>query len=264
MRTKKIGLGVLIGIVVLALSLSWVVVQGKPNDSGAQTAPAKAKLESHIFIDHFQLPSDEGRGFSDQFHVYKLFRGGVKWSETPVSYCVNLDGAPNGAFDAIVASAETWDDNTGTELFEYDEVTEITFTEPEDLETFHNGENTISWASFANLELPEDAVAVCNVWFWVMVSPGGKVTGRVVGLAEFHIIHNSDLAWAVDAPQVEDDQFDIQNVDTHEFGHSLFLDDLYMPPAHELTMFGYTVVGETKKQDLGLGDILGLQALYGE
>lgn len=264
MPTKKIGLGVLIGIVVLALSLSWVVVQGKPNDVGVQTAPAKAKLESHIFIDHFQLPSDGGRGFSDQFPVYKLFRGGVKWSETPVSYYVNLAGAPVDVPDVIIASAETWNDNTATELFEYAEGTDITFTESEDLETFYDGVNTVSWASFADLELPEDAVAVCVVWFWVMVSPGGKVTGRVLDLAEFHIINNSDLAWAVDAPEVDGDQFDIQNVDTHEFGHSLFLDDLYMPPARELTMFGYAAPEETKKQDLGLGDRLGLQALYGE
>jgi len=263
MRTKKIGLGVLIGIVVLALSLSWVVAQAKPNDSGAQKAPEKVRLESHIFIDRFQLPDDTGIASSDLLPVYKLFRGGVKWLGTPVSYSVNLDGAPDGAFDAIAASAETWDDNTGTELFDYDGPTGIVFDEPEDLDVVYF-ENTVSWASFADLELPEDAVAVCKVWFWVMVSPSGKVTGRVLGVAEFHIIHNSDFPWAVDAPEVDGGQFDVQNLDTHEFGHTLFLDDLYMPPAGGLTMFGYTALEETKKRDLGLGDILGLQALYGE
>ena len=227
------------------------------------TATTKVKLESHIFIDRFQVSGDRGPAFSDDFSVYKLFRGGVKWSVIPVEYYVNLTDAPEGAFDAITKSAETWDNSTVIELFK-DEVdfTTTTFEEPGDLEEFY-GENTISWASFEDLGLPEDAVAVNVVWFWVMDSPGGA-TGRVLDLAEFHIINNSDLVWAVNAPDIGSNQFDVQNVDTHEFGHSLFLDDLYMSPASELTMLGYTTIEETKKQDLGLGDILGLQALYGE
>jgi hypothetical protein len=179
-----------------------------------------------------------------------------------VSYYVDFNGAPDGALDAITASTDEWESYTSTDLFEYVADTSIIFNEPEDLEVFYK-ENTVSWASFENLGLPEDAVAVNVVWFWVMVSPGG-VTRRVLDLAEFHIINNSDLVWAVNAPAVGGDQFDVQNVDTHEFGHSLFLGDLYMPPASELTMLGYTAIEETKKQDLGLGDILGLQALYGE
>ncbi len=258
----KIALGVLIVIVVLALRL--VVVQGQPNERGGQQEPEKVRLESHIFIDHFQEPSDKGITSSELFPVYKLFRGGIKWLETPVSYSVNVDAAPDGAFDAIAASAETWDDNTGTELFAYPGTTSIDFDEPEDLETFYDGVNTVSWASFDDLGLPNDAVAVCQVWFYVTVSPGGKVTGRVVGVAEFHIINNSDLDWSADAPKEDGDKFDVQNVNTHEFGHTLFLDDLYMPPAGALTMFGYTALEETKKRDLGFGDILGLQELYGE
>ena len=233
-----------------------------PNKARVQPTAARVKLESHIFIDRFQVSGDRGPAFSDDFSVYKLFRGGVKWSVTPVKYYVNLTNAPEDTLDAIKASADEWNNYTSADLFKYMDLTEIIFNEPEDLEVFYE-ENTVSWASFENLGLPEDAVAVNVVWFWVMVSPGG-VIGRVLNLAEFHIINNSDLAWAVDAPAVGGDQFDVQNVDTHEFGHSLFLDDLYMPPASELTMLGYTAIEETKKQDLGLGDILGLQALYGE
>ena len=240
-----------------------------PNEARVQPTAARVKLKSHIFIDRFQVSGDRGPAFSDDFSVYKLFRGGVKWSEIPVSYYVDLTGAPGtpddalDAIDAITASTDEWESYTSAELFSSTiSPTGIIFDEPEDLEKSYE-KNTVSWASFTALGLPEDAVAVNVVWFWVKVSPGG-VTGRVLNLAEFHIINNSDLVWAVDAPKVGDDQFDVQNVDTHEFGHSLFLDDLYMPPASELTMLGYTAIEETKKRDLGLGDILGLQALYGE
>jgi hypothetical protein len=234
-----------------------------PNEARVRPTAARVKLKSHIFIDRFQVSGNKGPAFSDDFSVYKLFRGGVKWSKTPVSYYVDLNGAPDGALDAITESTEEWEDYTSTVLFEYvDNNTSITFNKPGDLEKPYK-ENTVSWASFDALELPEDAVAVNVVWFWVMVSPGG-VTRRVLDLAEFHIINNSDLLWAVNAPDIKGDQFDVQNVITHEFGHSLFLDDLYMPPASELTMLGYTAIGETKKRNLGLGDILGLQALYGE
>jgi len=233
-----------------------------PNEARVQPTAARVKLKSHIFIDRFQVSGDRGPAFSDDFSVYKLFRGGIKWSETPVSYYVDLNGAPDGALGAIRASTEEWESFTSADLFIDIGSPGIIFDKPEDLEESY-AKNTVSWASFTALGLPEDAVAVNIVWFWVMVSPGG-VTGRVLNLAEFHIINNSDLAWAVDASDVEDDQFDVQNVDTHEFGHSLFLDDLYMPPASELTMLGYTAIEETKKRDLGLGDILGLQALYGE
>ena len=40
----------------------------------------------------------------------------------------------------------------------------------------------------------------------------------------------------------------------HEAGHTLSLNDLYMDEACELTMYGYTSIGETKKQSLGLGE----------
>jgi hypothetical protein len=36
-----------------------------------------------------------------------------------------------------------------------------------------------------------------------------------------------------------------------------------MDEACELTMYGYTSIGETKKQSLGLGDINGVKYIYG-
>jgi len=56
--------------------------------------------------------------------------------------------------------------------------------------------------------------------------------------------------------------FDIQNVMTHEVGHTLILFDLYALKDGWLIMYGYTWLGDTLKKDLGTGDKLGIQELY--
>jgi hypothetical protein len=55
---------------------------------------------------------------------------------------------------------------------------------------------------------------------------------------------------------------DLQNIATHEFGHN-GLADLKPLKDAELTMYYASSLGETKKRSLGVGDILGIQALYG-
>jgi len=57
---------------------------------------------------------------------------------------------------------------------------------------------------------------------------------------------------------------DVQNIATHELGHGLGLGDLYQTTAWQETMYGYSDNGETMKRDLYLGDIAGIQALYGK
>ena len=56
--------------------------------------------------------------------------------------------------------------------------------------------------------------------------------------------------------------FDVQDIATHEAGHTLMLDDLYMSSASALTMYGYGSFGETYAISLGTGDISGINAIY--
>ena len=51
---------------------------------------------------------------------------------------------------------------------------------------------------------------------------------------------------------------------THEAGHVVGLGDLKDKIYSELTMYGYSEEGETKKISLENGDKLGTQFLYGE
>ncbi|MCP9491056.1 MAG: matrixin family metalloprotease [Solirubrobacteraceae bacterium MAG38_C4-C5] len=57
--------------------------------------------------------------------------------------------------------------------------------------------------------------------------------------------------------------YDVWNVATHETGHSIGLKgDFTGSSDTELTMFGRTDYGETKRRTLARGDILGMRALY--
>lgn len=56
-------------------------------------------------------------------------------------------------------------------------------------------------------------------------------------------------------------KMDFDNIATHELGHSMGMGDLYNSCIDE-TMYGYATEGETKKRDLGNGDILGINKLY--
>ncbi len=99
-------------------------------------------------------------------------------------------------------------------------------------------------------------MAVTYIWYY-------SDTREIV---EVGMVFNKLYAWGID-PDGEGPQtintFDIQNVATHEAGHTLSLNDLYMDEAAELTMNGYTSQGETRKRSLGLGDIKGINSIYG-
>ena len=55
---------------------------------------------------------------------------------------------------------------------------------------------------------------------------------------------------------------DLENIATHELGHSIGLGDLYTSSCAQETMYGYADFGEISKRDLNSGDILGISKLY--
>jgi hypothetical protein len=57
-------------------------------------------------------------------------------------------------------------------------------------------------------------------------------------------------------------EYDVQEIATHESGHSLFLQDLYDGGSSELTMYGYSSVWETKKRSLENDDKNGVKYIY--
>jgi len=210
--------------------------------SGIVTAeqPAKDPVDKLVFI-HYKDPV-EAKAFpaTDQAEFYRLL--GVKWTTFPVYYKINAEN-PDGLTESAVTGAiqdafMTWDESTSANLFVYDGKTTNNTTE-------FNEENSVFWGPISNANV----IAVTNIW----------INRRSREIVETDIQMNSYLEWGIG----DEEAFDIQNIVTHEAGHVCGLGDLYNRPASELTMFGYSRLGEEKKNTLGQGDVLGLQKLYG-
>ena len=72
-----------------------------------------------------------------------------------------------------------------------------------------------------------------------------------------------DTDWIWGDAKVDASVMDLQNIATHELGHGAGLGDVYDTACSNVTMYGYSDYGETKKRDLEQPDIKGLQTLYG-
>ncbi|GBD11605.1 hypothetical protein HRbin23_01275 [bacterium HR23] len=114
-------------------------------------------------------------------------------------------------------------------------------------------------------------LAVTYLWWYT----SGPNAGH---FAEFDLVFNTLYPWSYTVPVGDtsvdpsyDDPsnsgvastYDLRNIATHEAGHAVGLDDLYDESTALLTMYGYGATAELKKDSLGKGDCLGMQAIYG-
>jgi hypothetical protein len=183
----------------------------------------------------------------------------AKWNldDLPVAYTINPSGSnmPTSDVETIVEdSAEEWDDGdysswggVSSELFTYAGPSSKTYAdlawESGDLD----GENTIVWGNYPQ----SGVIAVTLIWY-------NRLTKQIL---EFDIVFDTDYAWG-DADVESVAVMDLQNIATHELGHSVGLGDLYKPPAKLETMYGYAGYDETIKRSLYFGDIAGIKSLY--
>jgi hypothetical protein len=101
--------------------------------------------------------------------------------------------------------------------------------------------------------LEEGTIGITVVWGVF----GGPPFARE--LREWDQVYNTFYSWSDNG---DANKMDLDNIATHELGHSIGLGDLYEISCSEETMYGYGVEGETKKQDLNAGDIQGVSNLY--
>ena len=136
----------------------------------------------------------------------------------------------------ITASANAWDDETSYAVFAYKGTTSKAAGK-------YDRANVVSWGSYR-----AGVIAVTYIW-----SIGSQIVETDMRLNTFY-------KWTLSG---EAGKMDVQNIVTHEFGHWCGLKDLYGDADYWLTMYGYADYGETYKQTVGLGDINGLEAVYG-
>jgi hypothetical protein len=271
----------------ICLLLSFVLTGIMAMGAAPTDKPDKEPIDKIVFVHYpkenpgnaFGKPDGNaaigsGTGTLSKSYSYS----GIKWADPKakaIEYYVNPagSGVANEAKDAVTAvraSMATWDNACGPLGYVYKGTTTAVIVKDMD------GQNVISWANISS-EYP-NAIAVTFVWYY-------RYNKSIVEV-DTQMNNGTGFSWSYTAPNVSPDlsgkavsvssrytdpsnsgvpsTYDIQNIMTHEAGHWLMLGDLYNTiKDSELTMYGYGAKGELKKDTLGYGDELGVEAVYG-
>jgi len=271
MRNKKIVLVVFVGFVLFAVSSAsaqgFIPLSEKGRDknradnssvieeTGEHLVLSPPGLEKILFVHYkkgFAKPPWAGKKPKKEAKCYAFLARGLKWKDDlPIDYVIdptNSDLAEDFVASAISAGAEEWDTHTDAELFndEYEIVHDGTW----DSDT-PDGRNEMVFGDYPDTNV----IGVAVVWGYFSGPPGQR---RIV---EFDVLFDTDFAWG-DAT-INSGVMDLENIATHEIGHGLGLADIYDSSCSEVTMYGYSEEGETKKRTLEQPDITGIRELYG-
>jgi len=236
----------ILGLIVSGCSIplkSVVPTSEKGNPKPELGAPA---IERGVFVDH-GYSSPPWYPPEDETDSYRL---GPKlhWDSInlPIDVKVYSKDTLIGVFSAVLAALEEWEKYTPTSL--YGSIAEDSTNPPPG--AVLDGENTMSWGT---IDGPGGIIGVCYYWYYANSKE----------MVEFDIVFDVEETWST-VEATDTGAFDVQNIATHEAGHTLVLGDLHSPKDGALTMHAYTWLGDTVKRTLGSGDILGVRAIYGE
>ena len=223
------------GMLLLMASFAVSVVSAFPDDA----------VREKTFITYYVDPL--GTPGTDTYNVYAY--SGIHWASGKiVTYSINVKGAPTGALAAVQSGFETWDKEIGYGLFNDD----VQVAGQKLVGNRYDGKNVVSWG-----RLGRGIIAQTTVWYNTMT----------LEIVEFGMVFSTAYRWGIDADGDDSGSFlvgafDVQDIATHEAGHTLMLEDLYMSGASALTMYGYGDYGQTYARSLGTGDISGVNAIY--
>lgn len=257
---KKLTIG-LIAILLLSAGLLVATVAGvvsaePPTNAGekAKSVDGRGPLEKISFIHYKKEKGDakgNGKAKSPRSSMcYAFLANGAKWKTTE-GYVVNPTNGDGMAESFVVSafntSVNTWDSGTSFDIFGPMSVDSEAVA---DFSTV-DGQNVVMFADYQE----DGVIAVTNIWGYFSGPP------KYRELIEWDMILDTDYAWgdATVTPGV----MDLQNIATHELGHSAGLGDLYTLECNMQTMYGYSDYGDIEKRTLESGDIAGITALYG-
>lgn len=153
----------------------------------------------------------------------------------------------NEVFSALDVSVNTWEAEIGNQIGAGSTTNEILVADTRN----PDGVNEVYFASIS-----EPGVVAFTIFF----TTNGKPSEREI--VEWDQVYDDDRSWAIGSFA---GAFDLQNIATHEMGHSFGMGHPnYVELCENETMYGIVNTGETKKRDLSIiGDIPGIQQLYG-
>src|SRR3989344_256302 len=188
---------------------------------------------------------------------YGYLASGAKWKQVEPWVVNPANGSgvsDNDVFDVFSSSISKWEDATDGNIGNGAGVNVIgngTSTSSV-LEADTVSPDNLNEAYFGAIE-DSDTIAVTIVW--------GIFSGptRNRALVEWDQIYNTVYEWSSTG---EANKMDLDNIVTHEIGHSFGMNDLYKSFCSSQTMYGYADFGETMKRTLEAGDINGINKLY--
>lgn len=264
-------------IMVFAILPAYDTFADKSSDKGKSkysvsveeiTIPAQAKLPDgriaekvvHVFYeegfahkpDHAKgggPPDKGGKGGSDK--CFSVLAKGAKW-KTVENYIVdptNAKSIPDLQITQVTtAGINEWNDNSPVTIFGKEVTGKV------QANTIGKSMNNQNEVIFADI----DRAGVIAVTFtWGIY--GGPPQARE--LVEWDAVYDDqDFNWGVVTP-TNPGVMDLQNIITHELGHSGGLGHPESTCVDE-TMYAFASAGETKKRTLNAGDIAGINNLY--
>lgn len=207
------------------------------------TAAGPPEFVAEIFVD-FRDPSHAGPGRhpTEESDNFRLTQGGLHWvAGGTVRYRVQGPLPVGGADQASADGFAPWDALNTARVFLWDDTTS-------QINPCTGTANRVLWTA---LDGPGDALAAASV----CRSVSAKV---IVG---FEIFADVAENWTVGGAG---GSFDVQNVISHEAGHVMGLGHVSGAANGCLAMYPFAGPGETQKRTPGLGDKLGMNALYGQ
>jgi len=176
--------------------------------------------------------------------------GPAKWSSGAFNYWINTANIPadvpaSSFITYATASFQTWEDDPGSSIdFTYSGTSS---NNPE----VQDNTNVVGWGSIGGSTIARTTI-------WASYSTGDYSSLRIT---ETDMKFDSSKLWSAQSSGVSG-RYDVQNIGTHEAGHTFGLGDMYDSEDSEQTMYGYAGMGETKKRTLEWGDLAGVAALY--
>lgn len=230
-------------VISLVLISGISYAQGSFHDKTKNFRP----LEKRVFIHYkngFAKPpwaggGNKNSGGSSCYSV--LSKGMILKGEKSLTISPDLDAL------AIMNGATEWDLHTSNTIFSGYSIDPTANWD----DNSPDGRNEMSLGNYPQAGV----IAVTVTWGYFSGPPQTRE------ITEFDILFDTDYQWG--NADLNSALMDEQNIATHEIGHGIGLDDIYDSGCGEVTMYGYSQNGETKKRTIEAQDIEGLIKLYG-